>query len=81
MASCVQHLFMFPKVRKVILSSKVSKNTKNAPILYELQRMFAFLLESERKAYNPKNFCKVYTMDNQPLNTGEQKGNFICFLK
>lgn len=49
MASCVQHLFMFPKVRKVILSSKVSKNTKNAPVLHELQRMFAFLLESERK--------------------------------
>lgn len=73
MASCVQHLFMFPKVRRVILASKITKSTKNAAILCELQRMFAFLLESERKAYNPKNFCKVYTMDNQPLNTGEQK--------
>ena len=31
------------------------------------------LQESERKAYNPRNFCKVYTMDKQPLNTGEQK--------
>lgn len=49
MASCVQHLFMFPKVRQVILGSKISKNTKNAPVLYELQRMFVFLLESERK--------------------------------
>ncbi len=29
--------------------------------------------ESERKAYNPRSFCKVYTMDKQPLNTGEQK--------
>lgn len=29
--------------------------------------------ESERKAYNPRSFCKVYTMDHQPLNTGEQK--------
>ena len=29
--------------------------------------------ESERKSYNPKSFCKNYTMDNQPLNTGEQK--------
>lgn len=73
MASCVQHLFMFPKVRRVILASKITKNTKNAAILCELQRMFAFLLESERKAYNPKNFCKVYTIENQPLNTGEQK--------
>ena len=29
--------------------------------------------ESERKAYNPRPFCKTYTMDKQPLNTGEQK--------
>ena len=29
--------------------------------------------ESERKAYNPQSFCNVYTMDKQPLNTGEQK--------
>ena len=31
------------------------------------------LQESERKTYNPRNFCKVYTMDHEPLNTGEQK--------
>lgn len=37
--------------------------------------MFIFLCgqESERKAYNPRPFCKTYTMDKQPLNTGEQK--------
>lgn len=28
---------------------------------------------SERKAYNPKTFCRTYTMDKQPLNTAEQK--------
>ena len=39
----------------------------------ELKKMFTYLLESERKAYNPRSFCKVYTMDHQPLNTGEQK--------
>uniref|UniRef100_T1K3V7 USP domain-containing protein n=1 Tax=Tetranychus urticae TaxID=32264 RepID=T1K3V7_TETUR len=73
MASCVQHLFMFPQVRAAILSSKVTNETKHATILQELQKMFAFLSESERKAYNPKSFCKVYTMNSQPLNTGEQK--------
>ena len=31
------------------------------------------LQESECKAYNPRPFCKTYTMDKQPLNTGEQK--------
>lgn len=32
-----------------------------------------FSQESECKAYNPRPFCKTYTMDKQPLNTGEQK--------
>lgn len=34
---------------------------------------YFFLKESECKAYNPRPFCKTYTMDKQPLNTGEQK--------
>ena len=29
--------------------------------------------ESERRSYNPRSFCKVYTMDHEPLNTSEQK--------
>lgn len=28
---------------------------------------------SERKAYNPRSFCRTYTMDKQLINTGEQK--------
>ena len=35
--------------------------------------LWMYLQESERKSYNPKSFCKMYIMDNQPLNTGEQK--------
>lgn len=38
------------------------------------------LQESERKAYNPRSFCKVYTMDHQPLNTGEQKDMAEFFI-
>lgn len=52
---------------------KISVDSKHEKTLRELQRMFAYLLESERKAYNPRSFCRVYTMDHQPLNTGEQK--------
>lgn len=36
--------------------------------------------ESERKAYNPRSFCKVYQMDHQPLNTGEQKDMAEFFI-
>jgi ubiquitin carboxyl-terminal hydrolase 34 len=46
---------------------------KHTSTLAEMQRMFAYLRESERKAYNPISFCKNYLMDHQPLNTGEQK--------
>lgn len=28
---------------------------------------------SERKAHNPRSFCRTYTMDKQLINTGEQK--------
>ena len=46
-------------------------------------RMFAYLLKSERKAYNPLSFCKTYTMDHQPLHTGEQKdmAELIFFIQ
>ena len=47
--------------------------SKHEGTLLELQKMFAYLMDSERKAYNPRSFCKVYTMDKVPLNTGEQK--------
>ncbi|CAJ0933402.1 unnamed protein product [Ranitomeya imitator] len=46
---------------------------KHKTTLLELQKMFTYLMESECKAYNPRPFCKTYTMDKQPLNTGEQK--------
>ena len=73
MASCMQHLFMFLEARNAIVTTNLSSVIKHEPILRELQKMFIFLQESERKAYNPKNFCKVYTMDHQPLNICEQK--------
>jgi ubiquitin carboxyl-terminal hydrolase 34 len=44
---------------------------------YKIKFLFQ---ESERKAYNPRSFCKVYTMDHQPLNTGEQKDMAEFFI-
>ncbi|CAF3868679.1 unnamed protein product [Rotaria sp. Silwood2] len=71
-ATSLQHLYMIPELRTAILNT--NKGDKHDLILYELKRMFAYLLESERRSYNPKSFCKVYTMDGlQSLNTGDQK--------
>ncbi|XP_020817577.1 ubiquitin carboxyl-terminal hydrolase 34 [Drosophila serrata] len=80
MASCVQHLYMMPQARAAILRVPQLGAQKHGPTLLELQRMFAYLLESERKAYNPRSFCRVYQMDHQPLNTGEQKDMAEFFI-
>ncbi|ALC45917.1 CG5794 [Drosophila busckii] len=80
MASCIQHLYMMPQARAAILRVPPAGAQKHAHTLLELQRMFAYLLESERKAYNPRSFCRVYQMDHQPLNTGEQKDMAEFFI-
>lgn len=73
MATCMQHLYMLPQARQSVLQAICSKHNKYEGTMSELKKMFAYLQESERKAYNPRSFCKTYTMDKQPLNTGEQK--------
>ncbi|KAL5008333.1 hypothetical protein ScPMuIL_013914 [Solemya velum] len=74
MATCMQHLYMLPQARQSVLQANLKNCSQTTyATLKELQRMFAYLQESERKAYNPRSFCKAYTMDKQPLNTGEQK--------
>lgn len=80
MASCIQHMFMMPQARESILQIEPQKVQKHATTLQELQRMFAYLMESERKSYNPRSFCRVYQMDHQPLNTGEQKDMAEFFI-
>ena len=44
LASCIQHLFMIPQARESILSVNITDETKHSQTLYELQRMFAYLL-------------------------------------
>lgn len=80
MAACIQHIFMMPQARETILSVLADAPVKHKQTFCELQRMFAYLMESERKSYNPRSFCKVYQMDHQPLNTGEQKDMAEFFI-
>ena len=82
MASCMQQLYMIPQARTCILSSDAASTPggKHLLTLQELQKMFAYLLDSERKAYNPLSFCKTYQMDHTLLNTGEQKDMAEFFI-
>ncbi|MEJ1274325.1 hypothetical protein NN561_005208 [Cricetulus griseus] len=73
LASTIQQLYMIPEARQAVFTAKYSEDMKHKTTLLELQKMFTYLMESECKAYNPRPFCKTYTMDKQPLNTGEQK--------
>ncbi|XP_070409718.1 ubiquitin carboxyl-terminal hydrolase 34 isoform X3 [Nothobranchius furzeri] len=73
LASTIQQLYMIPEARQAVFTAKYLEEIKHKTTLLELQKMFTYLMESERKAYNPRPFCKTYTMDKQPLNTGEQK--------
>jgi ubiquitin C-terminal hydrolase len=73
MATAMQQLFMIREARETVLGSRVTGEGKYDQVLLELKRMFAYLQESERKAFSPREFCKVYTMDGQLLNTSEQK--------
>ena len=82
MASCMQQLYMIPQARSCILSSDAASapDGKHLLTLQELQKMFAYLQDSERKAYNPLSFCKTYQMDHALLNTGEQKDMAEFFI-
>lgn len=80
MAACIQHIFMMPQARETILAVTADAPVKHKLTFCELQKMFAYLMESERKSYNPRSFCKVYQMDHQPLNTGEQKDMAEFFI-
>jgi len=86
MATCVQQLYMIPAARAVVLQNDglgphlADNFGKHLSTLHELRKMFAYLMESERKAYNPLSFCKTYQMDHQPLNTGEQKDMAEFFI-
>jgi len=51
-----------------------------AKILFNIITYIIVSQESERKTYNPRSFCKVYTMDQQLLNTGEQKDMAEFFI-
>lgn len=52
----------------------MKRTTVSCKLSFVISRfLFCQCQGSERKAYNPKTFCRTYTMDKQPLNTGEQK--------
>ena len=61
MNSLMQQFFMIPKFRKGLLSlPPLNQENLNDDVLYQMQRLFAHLQESQKKFYNTIGFCKAY---------------------
>ncbi|KAJ6239751.1 ubiquitin carboxyl-terminal hydrolase [Anaeramoeba flamelloides] len=69
--SLIQQFFMIPKLRKKIVNLNIEPNNEN--IVYQLQLLFAHLLEDEKKYIDTRNFCKTFKdYNNKPLNVTKQ---------
>ena len=68
-----QNFFMVPKFRHAVLQFDDEEEDKNESVMYQLQRMFANLQESERMFYNPKQFTVALKDMGEPTNVMVQK--------
>lgn len=91
--SLLQQWFMMKGFRQdllrapVVLSDTKSFLTAGSieeNIVFQLQRIFGFLQESEKAFYNPKDFCSTYRdLAGQPMNVSQQQDvneffNIVC---
>lgn len=84
MNSMLQQFFHVPQFRNAILLAddglpeniQVTEQQKRVDdnVLHQLQKMFAFLQESERQDYNPEDFCFSFKdFENNPTNFAVQQ--------
>jgi len=74
MNATVQNFFMVPEFRQGVLSFEDTEDDKKESLMFQLQRMFAFLQETDKQCYNPKGFCHAFKdWDGNPTNVYVQK--------
>ena len=78
MNSIMQQLYMVPTFRYAILQSDDRKDIDTSQfddnLLHQLQRMYTYLLLSQKEYYNPKLFCLAYRdIDGNPTNVVVQQ--------
>ena len=78
--SILQQMYMIPSFRYAIMSvdDKKNKNLQTSfffnnifddNLLHQLQKMYTYLTYSEKRAYNPKDFCASFKdFDGAPIN-------------
>jgi len=73
MNAALQQLFMIPNFRRLLLSSRGDRNNDTSSPLHQVQRLFAFLQESEEMYYNPSGLCKsLKDYDGNSINVSVQ---------
>merc|ERR1719424_2658319 len=71
MNSTLQQLFMLPAIRHGILGLPPLEAGEDEAesMMFQLQRMFANLQESEKQCYNPQGFCAAFKdWEGQPVD-------------
>lgn len=69
-----QNFFMIPEFRRGVLEYEDHEDDKKESLMFQLQRMFAFLQETDKQCYNPKGFCYAFKdWEGNPTNTFVQK--------
>eukprot|EP01119_Soliformovum_irregulare_P004626 TRINITY_DN1568_c0_g1_i1.p1 TRINITY_DN1568_c0_g1~~TRINITY_DN1568_c0_g1_i1.p1 ORF type:complete len:2028 (+),score=618.17 TRINITY_DN1568_c0_g1_i1:116-6085(+) len=72
MNSLIQQLFMLPRFRKGVLSADCSPNDAGN-IVFQFQRLFTHLQESQKRFFNPEYFVRQNKdMDGEPINVTQQ---------
>ena len=72
--SIIQQLYNIPTLRDTILSIEINDDTPN--ILKELQKMFTYMLYSEKVEYDNTKLCKYF---DELINNKQNRGNTNYF--
>ena len=81
MNALIQQFYMLPTIRDGILSAKYHGQQPGADLLNELQRMFTYCMQSEKKSFDTRQFCNSFEMNpGEPLNVHVQQdvGEFFA---
>jgi len=68
MSAVLQQFFMMPDLRKGIFHVPFEQKggeANDSSVLFQLQCLFAYLGESEKRSYNPVSFCKTFVKSHR----------------
>eukprot|EP01083_Nonionella_stella_P144249 450032_1 len=74
MNSLLQQFYMIPKVRHSLLDAEDTAEDRKDSLLFQVQYMFAYLMMSERQAFDTEQLCASYKdEEGNPVNVGVQQ--------